>query len=367
MDIRSIRLIFFKELQLFLRDKKNLAIFLLALPLMMIAFGSSTGRVLGRLDLAVVDEDASAFSNSLVRRFNELGNVNTRLVSDREAEDLLTRSKADAVLFIPKNFGSRISGGSHIDLQLRVDDSFPDALVAARQLQSGIGEFTRDLTRRQPGMRGELIGLSIEPKYGGNTKRFDYTFTVLAPAALLWISMTVMSLSVVVERLDGTLSRLLKTPITKTDIVLGKILFNSAIGILPVVVALFIALVFYNLTIKGDFGLVFVVFLLTVFAGLNLGIFFSIWAKTEKQASQAVTSLNIMIIVLGGILQPVKHMPTGVQVIAQGLPTTYAVDALRALIIKGSDSNVAQNIAILLSYGLISLVASLLLFRASKD
>jgi ABC-2 type transport system permease protein len=88
---------------------------------------------------------------------------------------------------------------------------------------------------------------------------------------------------------------------------------------------------------QGNVLLIFGMEALMVLAAVNLGIFLSMFARTEFQAVQFIPLVIVPQVLLSGILFPVSTEPKPLQVVSDVLPLTYAVNGLRDVMIKGAD------------------------------
>ncbi len=176
------------------------------------------------------------------------------------------------------------------------------------------------------------------------------------------------------ERVGGTLERLLATPVTRAEIVLGySIGFSLFAAIQVVVLTLFILAkvdvpavgpipaftIGLDVQTAGSPAIAFVVALLMAIGAVNLGIFLSTYARTELQIVQFIPLVILPQALLGGVFWPVERLPDVLQVIAHALPVTYAVDALREVMIKGADfgSSVVQlDLAVLAGIAILFVV-----------
>lgn len=70
---------------------------------------------------------------------------------------------------------------------------------------------------------------------------------------------------------------------------------------------------------------------------VNLGIFFSTFARNEFQVVQFIPLVIVTQILLSGALWPIKDMPAWLQPVAWLMPLTHANRALRDVMIKGFD------------------------------
>lgn len=154
------------------------------------------------------------------------------------------------------------------------------------------------------------------------------------------------------ERVGGTLERLLATPVTRPEIVVGYSLGFGIFAALQVAVITTFALMDVGVPALGPLPavsvglgianagsplLAFLVVLMLAVGMVNLGIFVSTFARTELQVIQFVPVVIVPQTLLGGVLWPVESLPSLLQPIARLLPLTYAVDGLREVMIKGAD------------------------------
>ncbi|MCI0345093.1 MAG: ABC transporter permease [Chloroflexi bacterium] len=167
------------------------------------------------------------------------------------------------------------------------------------------------------------------------------------------------------ERIGGTLERLLATPVTRGEIVLG---YSLGFGFFATLQVLVLTLfVFGNLEVPaigplpeftiglnvqtvGSPWVAFLVALLLAIGAVNLGIFLSTFARTELQILQFIPIVIVPQTLLGGVFWPVERLPDVLAAVAQVLPVTYAVDALREVMLKGADltsSLVQTDLAVL--------------------
>jgi ABC-2 type transport system permease protein len=154
------------------------------------------------------------------------------------------------------------------------------------------------------------------------------------------------------ERIGGTLERLVATPVTRAEIVLG---YSLGFGIFATIQIAFLTIFILNsfktpevgpipsLTIglgvdaAGSPLLAFLLALLLSIGAVNLGIFLSTFARTELQVIQFIPLVIVPQGLLSGLLWPVERLPDVLQAIAHVLPLTYAVEGLREVMLKGAD------------------------------
>lgn len=158
------------------------------------------------------------------------------------------------------------------------------------------------------------------------------------------------------ERTGGTLERLLATPVTRGEIVLGYTLGFALFATVQVIVLLAWALgtidvpaigplpafaIGLGIPSAGSPLLAFVAVLLLAIGAVSLGIFLSTFARTELQIIQFIPLVLVPQFLLSGVIFPVSSLPAVLQPLVQFMPLDYAVDALRQVFIRGADLSVA--------------------------
>lgn len=204
------------------------------------------------------------------------------------------------------------------------------------------------------------------------------TLDVLAPVFLGYFGyffvFMLTGISFLRERVGGTLERLLSTPVSRAEIVLGYSLGFGFFATLQVIVLTLFVLARVDVPALGPLpaftigldiqsaGSPPVAFLITMLLSLgsvNLGIFLSTFARTELQIIQFIPLVIIPQGLLGGIFWPVDRLPDVLQVVAHALPMTYAVDGLRAVMLRGeglADGTVGLDALVLAGFAALFVV-----------
>lgn len=179
---------------------------------------------------------------------------------------------------------------------------------------------------------------------------------VLAPVFLAYFAyffvFLLTGISFLRERVGGTLERLLATPVTRTDIVLG---YSVGFSIFATIQLALLTVFFLNAVATPEIGpipsitiglgvdsagsplLAFLIALVLALGAVNLGIFLSTFARTELQVIQFIPLVIVSQGLLSGLIWPVERLPDVLQAIARVLPLTYAVEGLREVMLKGAD------------------------------
>jgi ABC-2 type transport system permease protein len=174
--------------------------------------------------------------------------------------------------------------------------------------------------------------------YGGpDFDTLDYFGAAFIGLVVFFLVFVVTIVSFLNERSQGTLERLMASPLRRGEIVVGYMLGFTVLALVQSVEVLVFSLAVLQVHNSGNVVLIFGIEALMAIAAVNLGIFLSMFARTEFQAVQFIPLVIVPQFLLSGILFSVSSEPKPLQVLSDVLPLTYAVNGLRDVMIKGAD------------------------------
>src|SRR6266511_1907562 len=145
----------------------------------------------------------------------------------------------------------------------------------------------------------------------------------------------VTAMAIVRERERGTLEQLIVTPITRTELMLGKIAPYVGVGLVQMTAVLLLGRFLFQVPLTGNVLLLYGVALIFVVASLSLGLFISTLVRTQQQAMQASFFFMLPSILLSGFMFPRQAMPLVFQWLGLLLPLTHFLKVLRGILLKG--------------------------------
>ncbi len=137
----------------------------------------------------------------------------------------------------------------------------------------------------------------------------------------------VSSITMLRERVSGTLERLMSMPLAKLDLLVGYALAFALLAAAQTGIASLVALGPLDLVVERPFTVVLLA-IGNAMLGMSLGLFVSAFARTEFQAVQFMPALVFPQLILCGLLVPREQMASWLEAISWLLPLTYAYDAL---------------------------------------
>jgi len=327
-----------------IRDQKDVTINLAGSGIDVAALQAAAGAVPGGgIRLAIVDLGPSPTLEDL--------------------RDAVRDGKADIGIFSPAQRG----GAPHVTIVTAGTDPATESGMVSR-IQALL---VRAFTTGPPSLFGPPI-IHVETIFlpaGADT------LDVLAPVFLAYFGyffvFMLTGISFLRERVGGTLERLLSTPVSRAEIVLGYSLGFGFFATLQVIVLTLFVLGRLDVPAIGPLpaftiglaiqsaGSPLIAFLITILLSLgavNLGIFLSTFARSELQIIQFIPLVIIPQGLLGGIFWPIDRLPDVLQVVAHAMPMAYAVDGLKAVMLRGADlADAAVRLDVLVLAGIAAL------------
>lgn len=138
----------------------------------------------------------------------------------------------------------------------------------------------------------------------------------------------VTSVAMLRERTTGTLERLMSTPLSKMDLLLGYGLAFAAVAVVQAAVAATVAYQFLGLESQGSIAAVLLIVIATAVLGSSTGLLTSAFAQSEFQAMQFMPALVIPQLLLCGLVWPREEMSGFLQGLSNVVPLRYAAQGL---------------------------------------
>jgi len=200
-----------------------------------------------------------------------------------------------------------------------------------------------------------LIGVSVPDK-----SILDYIAPAILAVLILFFGFLLTGISFLRERTQGTLERLMASPVSRLDIVGGYLLGFLLFALVQTLILFFYMVYILKISYHGELWQILVFQVLIGIGAVCLGTFFSIFAKNEFQMIQFIPLIIVPQVFLCGLLWPVEQMPDYLQWLANVLPLTYGVDGIRAMMLEGQNLlDIGKDVGVLAAYavGLLILAA----------
>ncbi len=325
-----------KEFVQLRRDRFTLAM-MIGIPMVQIAlFGYAIQTEVRHLPTVILDESHTEQSRSLVTALENTGNfdITAEVTSPGEIARLIKSGRAHAALVIPPDFARDLKRRRQATAQVIVDAADPLSAAAAMAAGGQIGAI--ESRRLAAGSGTSSIEIRVRPWYNPGLRSAVYIVPGIIGVILSITMVIIASIAVVRERERGTLEQLIVTPISKTGLMMGKIVPFLMIGYVQITVILLIGRVLFNVPIIGSLGQLYLIALPFIVASLGVGLLVSAAVKSQAQAMQLGFFYILPNILLSGFMFPREAMPAPAQWIGAVLPLTYFLRAMRGILLKGA-------------------------------
>lgn len=361
-----------KEFLQLRRDRRMLAILLIAPVLQLILLGYAANLDVENVPLIVCDLDQSPTSRDFAASLSHSGHFFLRKLtaSLREVDAYLERGKASVAVVLPRGLGKKMARGETAEVQLIVDGAESQVAVVAMNyaVMAALAYSKSYLQKKLDHLLGrrEMSGVEPQIRVWYNPELRSRNFMVPGVLGLLLMVLTMMltSLGLVKEKEMGTLEQLIVTPVRPADIILGKLLPFFLIGIIDILLVLSVVIFWFRVPVKGNSLLLFGLSLIFMLTTLGLGLFISTVSRNQQQAMLTAVFFMIPMLILSGFVFPIATMPRPIQLLTVFIPLRYYLVIIRGLFLKGVGLEALwPDAVILLTFGLCILGLSIRRFR----
>ncbi|MGE3345490.1 MAG: ABC transporter permease [Vicinamibacterales bacterium] len=342
MSLRRIMTLVWKEFLELRQDPRLAGIVIVAPILQLTMLGYAATTDVRDVPALVVDGDRSPASRDLIQRFagSRYFTVVDETDDPREADAALESGRAWIAVVIGPGFDASLQGGADAaarTVQLLADGTDSNSSGQALAYASGlIAEFNRD---RLEAVTGGAVGRVVaETRVWYNPELVSKDFMVPGVLALLLLVITtnLSSMAIVREREVGTLEQLNVTPLSRWELILGKLLPYGVLGVIDVVLVVAVAVFWFEVPLNGSPALLFAGCLVYLLCTLALGLLVSTLASTQQQAMMTATFFFLVpMIYLSGFIFPIENMPAVIQAFTTVIPLRYFLVIVRGIFLKG--------------------------------
>jgi len=367
-----------KETRQILRDRRTLVLLLVMPIILTFLFGKAleTGE-LRHIPSVILNQDGSPESNAIVTAFSTYDEVQIQgeVSTVQEAQERLAQGKIKAAIIIPRGFMKQIVAGEEAQLQLLLDGTDNNSApivegVAQRVIQRYNAErAVRGLWARgvRPDRGRRLIQpvfVQTEIRYNPGLRYLSYVMPGVIGLTLQLLTVMLMAVSITRERERGTLDQLMASPITRSELILGKLLPYLGMSLLNVITILFVADRWFNVPVRERLPLLLALCTLFVLTSLATGLLISAVSRSQFQAIQIAVFYVLPVFMLSGAYAPIEAIPEAIRPISYLFPLMYFCRAVRAVTLRGADLFLVwKDLAILGGFVLIFLYWAVLSFK----
>jgi ABC-2 type transport system permease protein len=394
-----------KDLRLFLADKKaTLLTFLLPIPLITLfslAFGGAGKNPESHpMVLIMADEDHSPASKAFIGNIDSLKEIKVKLSTLDSAERRIRTGAEDAVLIIHPGLKDSIEAGTQLPLELRYDKAkemqmgilmaalgghYSQLIGSHAMARRAIARFDKQNPEMDTAMRRGVHGMIAGNFSGGGTGGVQealFKATPIEPdkqtspglvqavagTAVMMLLFSVAGLggALLQEKEEGTLKKLLFSPIRPESILFGKMLSANIIGMLQLLIMFLFSALVFGLNIGPHIPALLLMILATAFACSSFGVLLATVARSRAQVQGLSTLIVLTMSAIGGSMIPSFIMPFWMQKMASFTVNYWSIQGFYDIfwrMLPIGDPVFLSRIGVLLLIGLVLNLLALRMFK----
>lgn len=336
---RRLRALCLKEAYQIVRDPSSVLIAFILPVLLLFIFGFGVSLDASRMRIGFVAEDAGAEAQAFADTLS--GSPFIQLVRGHSRVEMVRRLRAGEVrglVVLAPDFSRRMAAGAAVaPVELMTDGAEPNTANFVAAYVQGVWQVWLGERGRARG-QGEAGGIEVVPRYWFNPSTVSRNYLVPGSIAVIMTIIGALLTSLVVAREweRGTMEALLSTPVTKTELLLSKVLPYYLLGIVSMLICLAVTVWVLNVPLAGSLLVLFVVTSLFLGSALGLGLLLSTLTRNQFNAAQAALNAAFLpATLLSGFVFEIASMPPAVQAVTYWIPARYFVSALQTLFQAG--------------------------------
>lgn len=323
-----------KERRQLLRDVRTRLVMFVAPIIQLMMFGYAVNTDIRHTATILVDHDRTATSRRLVAAFETTGRIKVVEASIRSRDISRALDRGDAVIGIeiPPGFARDLDAG-RATLQLLIDGTQSNTATVARAYTARVVEtFARAQSRGEtpPG-----VDLRARAWYNPGLESRIYNVPAVIGVVLLLMCLLLTALAVAREREMGTLEQLLVTPLTPTELMLGKTIPVAVVGLIDLALVTGVAVFWFDVPLRGSVLALVLAATLYILAGLAAGLLISTVSRTQQEAFMTMFLFILPAVILSGFLYPTHTMPAFFRWLSMLDPVRHFLVIVRAIFLKG--------------------------------
>ena len=374
-------------------------LFFIILPIVftfLLAGGTPSGNEDPRIWLLVVDEANTAISQQVIDELENSTAIRPEVTTREEEQGQFDERQASAVFIIPPGIDIASLQNGSAEVELLQQPNNLDATVAERAILTAIRRVSSAISAAQNAVKQRE---AIQPFDSDEEKQayfessletaqsiqndapervtvveattedqvdYDPRANSSAGQLITWVFIPLFGISALFayERQQGTLRRLLTTPANKATFLLGTIFGQVAMALVQMSLLVGFGILVMKLNWGREPLALFLILFTSALAAAAFGTTMGTFIKSEGQASGLSIMFGMVFALMGGCWYPLELFPPAIQNAVKVLPTTWAMQGMLDLVLRGGGlQNILPEAGVLLGFAVIFFSVGVWRFR----
>jgi ABC-2 type transport system permease protein len=352
-----------KEFRQVFRDPRMRGIVFVAPVIQLLMFGYAVSTDVRNTAMYVVDYDRTARSRGVVEAMTSSGYFRAvgQSTDPGRLTSALDQGEAVVGLVVPAGFSAAVERRD-ASLQLIFDGTNSNVAQVARGYAERI-LLNWGLRESDAGIR-PAVELRERAWFNAALDSRDFNVPGVAGLIVFLICLLLTALAIVREREVGTLEQLMVSPVRAWELIAGKSIPFGLIGLFDVLLVTTIAVLWFDIPLRGSIGLLFLASILYIVTALSIGLLLSTVSNTQQEAFMGMFLVFLPAILLSGYMFPVRSMPVVFQHATVINPIRHYLVIVRSIFLKGAGFQALwPNLLALLLIGSVVLTIAVVRFE----
>ena len=257
--------------------------------------------------------------------------------SQKEDPEIILKSgKADVVVVFPKEGFSKATKTDHEKFQLLIDaqnaTKAKSVEMYCRQILNAF--FLKNYAK---GNNQPSLNFNIRVLYNPTLETSIYMVPGVMTMIVCLVTVLLTGASLAREKEIGTFETLIAAPLSRKEILLGKICPYVILGMMNCMLVIAAGMLIFDVPVRGSIWILLLASFIFVCTTIGVGMLISTLAQNQQQAMMGAFLFIFPANLLSGIMFPVENMPITIRVFAYLNPLTYYVRVIRNIMLKGAN------------------------------
>lgn len=383
-----------KDLQLFFADKRGMLL-TFAVPIALITLFAFAFGGAGQSDgpsptkLVIVDLDNTKESKVLITTLDSLDEFQVQTTSADSAEEMVMKGNRAAVLFLVKGLEDSLLNNGQPSFELKYDaGEGPQVAILGGALYGRLNEILASRKSETPSAQSSVspdsatsailamvaannakngVAIKETPLVREKENAAGLVHAVAGTAIMMLLfSVTAMGTAMLDEKQEGTLKKLLLSPIKPSSVLFGKMISVNIISMMQLVVMFIYGWIVFGLDIMHHIPSLMIMIVSTAFACSAFGVFLVSFAKSKAQVSGMSTLIILTMSAIGGSMIPSFVMPAFMQKLSVFSVNYWGIQGFYDVFWRDlafSDPTFLTRVAVLIGIGVVLNMIAVRLFK----
>jgi ABC-2 type transport system permease protein len=332
-----------KEFLQIVRDPSSIAIAFLMPIVLLLLFGYGVSLDSEHVPVALVVEQPGADTADFTAAFHQSRYFNPVVYANtRDAELAMMAGSVNAIVVLRQDFAKQLRDPNGAAIQLIVNGvDANSARLVSGYVQGAWGTWL-DHYAQQRGQKFEAP-VQMEQRVWFNSELRSRNFLVPGLVALIMTLIGALLTAMVMAREweRGTMEALMVTPLSMSEVIVGKLLPYFVLGMGGLAVAVSMALFLFDVPLRGSMWVLIATSALFLITALGMGLLISTIARSQFVAGQLALIITFLpAFLLSGFIFDIGSMPPVVQFITHIVAARYYIAILQTVFLAGNDWSV---------------------------